>query len=55
VKADLSAAKVKRRRRGRSQNGNEEIAYRMPWSGKADSPVEAAEAKAAEERYARAA
>lgn len=37
------------------ENGNEEIAYRMLWSGKAYSPQEAAEAKAAKERYARAA
>lgn len=34
------------------ENGNEEIAYRMLWSGKAYSPEEAAEAKAAKERYA---
>ncbi len=37
------------------ENGNEEIAYRMLWSGKAYSPEEAAEAKAAKERYANAA
>lgn len=37
------------------ENGNEEIAYRMLWSGKAYSPTEAAEAKAAKERYAKAA
>jgi hypothetical protein len=37
------------------ENGNEEIAYRMLWSGKAYSPAEAAEAKAAKERYANAA
>lgn len=34
------------------ENGNEEIAYRMLWSGKAYSPAEAAEAKAAKQRYA---
>jgi len=37
------------------ENGNEEIAYRMLWSGKAYTPEEAAEARAAKERYARAA
>ncbi len=37
------------------ENGNEEIAYRMLWSGKAYSPAEAIEAKAAKERYATAA
>jgi Pyruvate/2-oxoacid:ferredoxin oxidoreductase gamma subunit len=37
------------------ENGNEEIAYRMLWSGKAYSPTEAAEARAAKERYAQAA
>lgn len=37
------------------ENGNEEVAYRMLWSGKAYSPAEAAEARAAKERYARAA
>ncbi|MCC7312975.1 MAG: hypothetical protein IT510_17200 [Sulfuritalea sp.] len=55
MQAKLSKAQVKRRRRGRNQNGNEEIAYRMLWSGKAYSPAEAAEAKAAKERYAKAA
>ncbi len=35
-------------------NGNEEIAYRMLWSGKAYSPDEAAEARASKERYASA-
>ena len=34
------------------ENGNEEIAYRMMWAGKAYSPSEAAEAKAAKARYA---
>ncbi len=34
------------------ENGNEEIAYNMLWSGKAYSPTEAAEARAAKERYA---
>lgn len=34
------------------ENGNEEIAYRMLWSGKAYSPEEASEAKAAKEKYA---
>lgn len=34
------------------ENGNEEIAYRMLWSGKAYSPMEAAEARAAKDRYA---
>lgn len=34
------------------ENGNEEIAYRMLWSGKAYSPEEAAEARAAKARYA---
>jgi len=33
------------------ENGNEEIAYRMLWSGKAYSPEEAREARAAKERY----
>ncbi|MFA5083408.1 MAG: hypothetical protein WC474_12735 [Hydrogenophilaceae bacterium] len=33
------------------ENGNEEIAYDMLWSGKAYSPEEAAEARAAKERY----
>lgn len=37
------------------QNGNEEIAYRMLWSGKAYTPEEAREARAAKERYATAA
>lgn len=37
------------------ENGNEEIAYRMLWSGKAYSPAEAAEARAAKERYRQAA
>lgn len=37
------------------ENGNEEIAYRMLWSGKAYSAEEAAAARAAKERYARAA
>lgn len=37
------------------ENGNEEIAYRMLWSGKAYSAAEAAEAQAAKERYAKAA
>jgi len=34
------------------ENGNEEIAYRMMWAGKAYSPAEASEAKAAKARYA---
>jgi len=37
------------------ENGNEEIAYRMLWSGKAYSPEEAAEARAAKEKYLNAA
>lgn len=37
------------------QNGNEEIAYRMLWSGKAYTAEEAREARAAKERYAKAA
>lgn len=37
------------------ENGNEEIAYRMLWSGRAYSPEEAREARAAKARYARAA
>lgn len=37
------------------ENGNEEIAYTMLWSGKAYSPKEAREAQAAKERYAQAA
>jgi len=32
-------------------NGNEEIAYRMLWSGQAYTPAEAREAQAAKERY----
>ncbi len=35
------------------ENGNEEIAYRMLWSGKAYSPEEAREARASKERYAK--
>lgn len=34
------------------ENGNEEIAYRMLWSGKAYSPEEAVEARASKARYA---
>jgi hypothetical protein len=34
------------------ENGNEEVAYRLLWSGKAYSPAEAAEAQAAKQRYA---
>ena len=34
------------------ENGNEEIAYDMLWSGKAYSPEEAAAAREAKERYA---
>jgi hypothetical protein len=34
------------------ENGNEEIAYEMLWSGKSYSPEEAAAARAAKERYA---
>lgn len=34
------------------ENGNEEIAYRMLWSGKAYTTEEAAEARAAKQRYA---
>jgi hypothetical protein len=34
------------------ENGNEEIAYEMLWSGKAYAPEEAAAARAAKERYA---
>ena len=34
------------------ENGNEEIAYRMMWSGKAYSPEEAADARAAKLAYA---
>lgn len=37
------------------ENGNEEIAYRMLWSGRAYTPAEAAEARAAKERYLKAA
>lgn len=37
------------------ENGNEEIAYRMLWSGKAYSAAEAAEARAAKERYSKTA
>ena len=37
------------------ENGNEEIAYRMLWSGKAYTAEEAAQARAAKERYAKAA
>jgi hypothetical protein len=37
------------------ENGNEEIAYRMLWSGSAYTPAEAAEAKAAKEHYLKAA
>lgn len=33
------------------ENGNEEIAYRMLWSGKAYAAEEAAQARAAKERY----
>jgi hypothetical protein len=36
-------------------NGNEEIAYTMLWSGLAYTPAEAREARAAKERYLRAA
>ncbi len=36
-------------------NGNEEIAYKMLWSGKAYSAEEAREAQAAKERYLKAA
>lgn len=37
------------------ENGNEEIAYRMLWSGKAYAPEEASAARAAKERYLEAA
>lgn len=37
------------------ENGNEEIAYTMLWSGKAYSRKEAAEARAVKEKYAHAA
>jgi len=40
---------------GRLQNGNEEIAYNMLWSGRAYSDEEAREARAAKERYLKAA
>jgi Pyruvate/2-oxoacid:ferredoxin oxidoreductase gamma subunit len=33
------------------ENGNEEVAYSMLWSGRAYSPDEATEARAAKERY----
>jgi hypothetical protein len=33
------------------ENGNEEIAYRMLWSGRAYTPEEAIEARATKERY----
>jgi hypothetical protein len=33
------------------ENGNEEIAYQMLWSGKAYDPEQAREARAAKERY----
>ena len=36
-------------------NGNEEIAYRMLWSGRGYTPEEATEARAAKERYFKAA
>jgi hypothetical protein len=51
----VSEANVKRHRRGRRQNGNEEIAYRMLWSGKAYSAEEAQAAREAKARYAMAA
>jgi len=35
------------------ENGNEEIAYKMLWSGRAYSPEEAKEAQEAKERYAK--
>ena len=34
------------------ENGNEEIAYEMLWSGKAYSPAEAPRAREAKEKYA---
>ena len=34
------------------ENGNEEIAYEMLWSGKAYSPAEAKAARQAKEKYA---
>ena len=37
------------------ENGNEEFAYRMLWSGRAYTPEQAAEARAAKERYFKAA
>ena len=37
------------------ENGNEEIAYRMLWSGRAYSAEEAREARTAKERYLKAA
>jgi hypothetical protein len=37
------------------ENGNEEIAYRMLWSGQAYTPAEAAAARAAKEHYLKAA
>ena len=37
------------------ENGNEEIAYDMLWSGRAYSPTEASEARAAKQRYLHAA
>lgn len=37
------------------ENGNEEVAYRQLWSGRAYSAEEAAAARAAKERYAKAA
>jgi len=37
------------------ENGNEEIAYNMLWSGKAYNIEEAREARAAKERYLKAA
>jgi hypothetical protein len=37
------------------ENGNEEVAYRMMWSGQAYSAEEAREARAAKERYLKAA
>jgi len=37
------------------ENGNEEIAYQMLWSGKAYDPEQAKEAKAAKAKYIKAA
>ena len=37
------------------ENGNEEIAYKMLWSGKAYNPADAAAAQAAKAKYAKAA